>query len=383
MTKIFPRGMSVLGTVLLAGLACSEIGDSNPIAPAALTGSPTPVKGELTVCKIGSDASFSLTVNGVSQGGFGLTDGQCALVYSSLANPANNVTVTELPSGATLDSIVGVGIRGAQNDPTGTISQITILGTNAAAVKVGLEIGVVLTFYNTAPPPPPTGEIGDFVWNDANANGIQDAGELGIPGLTVTLSGAASATTTTGPAGDYLFTGLTAGSYTVTVATPAGYTASPTGAGTPATDNNGSPASVTLPTNSSSDLTIDFGFFVPAPPVGGEGCTPGYWKQSQHFNNWTAPYTPSTQFSAVFENAYPGKTLLQVLNNNGNTTGLDALGRHTVAALLDAASSGVNYDLTVAQVISQFNAVYPGTKTAYIAQKDIFEAYNQQGCPLN
>lgn len=383
MTKFGPRGMALLGTVLLAGLACSEAGDSNPIAPAALVTTPTPVRGELTVCKVGSDANFSLQVNGVSQGGFALTDGQCALVWNNLG-AADNVTVTELPGSATLDSLVGVGIRGSTSDPNGIITEITIIGSSSATVKVGLENGAVLTFYNTEPPPPPpTGSIGDFVWNDANGNGIQEGGEAGIPGQTVTLSGPVNATTTTGPAGDYLFTGLPAGSYTVTVATPAGYTASPTGAGTPATDNNGSPASVTLLTNSSSDLTIDFGFFVPAPPVGGQGCTPGYWKQSQHFNNWTAPYTPSTQFSAVFENAFPGKTLLQVLQNNGNTTGLDALGRHTVAALLDAASSGVNYDLTVAQVISQFNAVYPGTKSAYIAQKDIFEAYNQQGCPLN
>ncbi|MBK9151773.1 MAG: hypothetical protein IPM26_12610 [Saprospiraceae bacterium] len=33
--------------------------------------------------------------------------------------------------------------------------------------------------------------IGDFVWDDKNANGVQDAGEPGIPGLTVTLSGTA------------------------------------------------------------------------------------------------------------------------------------------------------------------------------------------------
>ena len=31
--------------------------------------------------------------------------------------------------------------------------------------------------------------IGDFVWNDTNGNGIQDAGEPGISGVTVTLSG--------------------------------------------------------------------------------------------------------------------------------------------------------------------------------------------------
>jgi uncharacterized repeat protein (TIGR01451 family) len=31
--------------------------------------------------------------------------------------------------------------------------------------------------------------LGDFVWEDLNANGIQDAGEPGIPGVTVTLTG--------------------------------------------------------------------------------------------------------------------------------------------------------------------------------------------------
>ena len=32
-----------------------------------------------------------------------------------------------------------------------------------------------------------TGAIGDFVWNDLNQNGIQDAGEAGIPNITVQL----------------------------------------------------------------------------------------------------------------------------------------------------------------------------------------------------
>lgn len=115
------------------------------------------------------------------------------------------------------------------------------------------------------------------------------------------------------------------------------------------------------------------------PPPGGEGCTPGYWKQSQHFDSWPAPYTPSTLFSAVFEDAFPGWTLLQVLQNGGG--GLDALGRHTVAALLNAASSGVNYNLTVQGVIDGFNNVFPGGD--YEGQKNIFAGFNEQGCPLN
>jgi len=117
----------------------------------------------------------------------------------------------------------------------------------------------------------------------------------------------------------------------------------------------------------------------PPPPGGGEGCTPGYWKQSQHFDSWPAPYTPNTLFSSVFENAFPGKTLVQVAGTGGG--GLNALGRHTVAALLNGASAGVDYDLTAQDVIDAFNAVFPGGD--YEGQKNIFEGFNEQGCPLN
>ncbi len=115
--------------------------------------------------------------------------------------------------------------------------------------------------------------------------------------------------------------------------------------------------------------------------LGGEGCTPGYWKQAHHFDSWTAPYTPDTPFADVFEDVFPGRTLLDVVSRNGG--GLNALGRHTVAALLNAASAGVSYDEALADVIGQFNHVPPGTKSAYNQLKNSFEAYNEQGCPLN
>lgn len=114
---------------------------------------------------------------------------------------------------------------------------------------------------------------------------------------------------------------------------------------------------------------------------GAEGCTPGYWKQEQHFDSWTTPYTPDTQFSAVFEDAFPGKTLLDVMKTGGG--GLEALGRHTVAGLLNSASSGVEYGQTTADVINTFNAAYPGTKYGYNAVKDDFAESNERGCPLN
>ena len=112
---------------------------------------------------------------------------------------------------------------------------------------------------------------------------------------------------------------------------------------------------------------------------GGDGCTPGYWKQPHHFDSWTYPYAPDTLFSDVFEDAFPGMTLLQVLRQGGGK--LNALGRHTVAALLNAASLDVSYDLTVSQVIDRFNSEYPDGD--YSGLKNTFEYFNELGCPID
>jgi hypothetical protein len=64
--------------------------------------------------------------------------------------------------------------------------------------------------------------IGDRVWYDLDADGIQDAGEAGVPGFPVTLQGVdldgntITRTTTTDGNGDYLFTGIPSGTYKVT-----------------------------------------------------------------------------------------------------------------------------------------------------------------------
>jgi uncharacterized repeat protein (TIGR01451 family) len=60
--------------------------------------------------------------------------------------------------------------------------------------------------------------LGDRVWLDADHDGVQDASEAGVAGVTVELlddSGAVVATATTGPDGHYLFAGLNPGTYSV------------------------------------------------------------------------------------------------------------------------------------------------------------------------
>ncbi|MGD8969182.1 MAG: SdrD B-like domain-containing protein, partial [Anaerolineae bacterium] len=62
--------------------------------------------------------------------------------------------------------------------------------------------------------------IGDYVWSDANDDGVQDQGEVGIGGVTVQLldnNDTVISTTVTLPGGWYLFSGLSAGSYKVRV----------------------------------------------------------------------------------------------------------------------------------------------------------------------
>src|SRR4030095_2518593 len=94
------------------------------------------------------------------------------------------------------------------------------------------------------------------------------------------------------------------------------------------------------------------------PPPSGDGCGVEFWQLPENFQNWPSQYTPTTLFSSVFEHAFPGRTLLQVLQTTG--TGLNALGRQTVAALLNAATIP-GFPLTTAQVISMFNAAFPSS----------------------
>ncbi len=53
-----------------------------------------------------------------------------------------------------------------------------------------------------------------------------------------------------------------------------------------------------------------------------------------------------------------------------------------MAALLNAASSGVSYAFTSTQIVNMYNDVVSGFLNAE-ATKDGFAAANEAGCPLN
>ena len=145
------------------------------------------------------------------------------------------------------------------NDPTPVIS----LGEGQSYLDA--DFG-----YRAAPS---GGSIGDFVWNDANKNGIQDAGEAGIPGVTVRLYDGANnllATTTTSGTGYYVFANRPAGNYQVEFQAPSGSSFSnPNQGSDPAKDSDANPVTgrtvVFYVATNATDLTWDAGLLVPVP----------------------------------------------------------------------------------------------------------------------
>ncbi len=126
-----------------------------------------------------------------------------------------------------------------------------------------------------------TAGIGDFVFEDLDADGIQDLGEAGIPNAEVKLldengdpvldENGDPITTTTDATGFYEFTGLTPGDYKVMFVQPDGFSrVSPFQEGDdPTVDSDANPedglmSDVVNLESGEFDETIDAGFFKPA-----------------------------------------------------------------------------------------------------------------------
>ena len=120
----------------------------------------------------------------------------------------------------------------------------------------------------------PSVSVGDYVWWDSDKDGIQDAGEQGIAGVTLTLTnvdgtpvvdvnGRPVTTTTTDANGRYSFDNLPLGQYKVTVTPPGGYraTTANSGSDTGVDSSTGSATSRNMTVNGDRDPTLDFGFY--------------------------------------------------------------------------------------------------------------------------
>ncbi|HCW7282606.1 TPA: fibrinogen-binding adhesin SdrG C-terminal domain-containing protein, partial [Staphylococcus aureus] len=105
--------------------------------------------------------------------------------------------------------------------------------------------------------------LGDYVWEDTNKDGKQDANEKGIKGVYVILkdsNGKELDRTTTDENGKYQFTGLGNGTYSVEFSTLAGYTPTTVNAGTDdAVDSDG--LTTTGVIKDADNMTLDSGFY--------------------------------------------------------------------------------------------------------------------------
>ncbi len=137
-----------------------------------------------------------------------------------------------------------------------TATDVTMAGTPLIATRINRTIDAGLV---------PLLTVGDFVWRDTNRNGIQDVGEPGVPGVTVTLldnSGVLLATTTTDASGMYSFGDLLPGDYQINFSNlPADTTFTAANRGAAGLDSDANPAggSTGIFTLSHDDLTRDAG----------------------------------------------------------------------------------------------------------------------------
>ena len=276
-----PLTFAVAGGSLPAGLGLNT-------ATGVITG--TPISA--------ATVSFSISV----------TDGKSCSALVPLSITIGSVPVCSLTATAT-PGVCNSATN--QYDLTGTVSATNATGSQSLTIAVGSEASTVVTLTGNGPVSytlsglqsgtavktvtvlssatacgtasttytapasctvaPQLASLGDKVFRDNNANGLQDPTiDTPLPGVTVTLisNGTVVATTTTASSGTgigcYSFTGLTPGvPYSVSFTTPVGFSATTPLSGTDKSVDsdpvNGITAPVTL-TAGENNITIDAGF---------------------------------------------------------------------------------------------------------------------------
>ncbi len=272
-----------------------------------------------------------------------------------------------LPAGYTSWTAVDQGMNDLLDsdvDPTSGLTGVIVL---TAGDLPNLTVDAGLT--------PILGSIGNYVWNDANGDGDQDAGESGQNGLTVSLlkwfndpvdgwgyHTIATDTTDTesGENGRYLFGNLEAGLYKVQFSKPADtssrYFRYTVKGSDPLSDNDsnadlttGLTDTITLPYGQ-SDLTIDAGFIELASlgdRVWIDANDNGIFDGPDSY--WTGPPITVTLYDAT--------------NTGLRTKSTDATGYYRFDRLTPGQYS-VGFSLPAGYIFAEQNATIPGATEA-------------------
>jgi hypothetical protein len=292
-------------------------------------------------------------------------------VTSLVASGANSLLVTPIAPGVPVNRINdGAGLLVIYED--GTDAEIGIVdGADVAFINapdLPREVTIPRTFTFT---PEPVDRQADLTIFTASVSDDVDGPPLRPTGITVQADGTVVVVFDTELDSN---DGYEWDTFTPSITVPAGV------------------SSITVEVQSEDNLDtgdlpasliwIAAGLAVPITPEdgGGQGCTPGYWKQEHHFDSWVSTgYAPGDSFDDTFGVESSFDTLLDGVAAKGGQE--NALARHAVAALLNAGSPGVSYEFSTADVIAKVQAAYDTEDWNFY--KDMLEYQNEMGCPLN
>ncbi len=131
------------------------------------------------------------------------------IVATTTTNSDGEFSFINLTEGSYMVQVANPGEIGENTTNANELTFDVACGEEVVEINFGYQL-----------PDEDTASIGDLVYSDLNNNGIQDPGEPGVPGVTITLQdddGNVIATTMTDGLGNYLFDGLATGNYVVLV----------------------------------------------------------------------------------------------------------------------------------------------------------------------
>lgn len=207
------------GTYQFADVAPGEYGLEVILPDGYIAGGPSAYNVNVTSGS-SAQANFILLVKGVIQGAV-FDDVNGNIVQDSGESGVAGVVVTR-NDGPTTTTDSNGGYSFADVEPGTYTLDITVpdgyVATESTSVDIPLASGGAA---GASFPLNAKGVIQGVAFDDLNGNGLFDADELGVGGVTVTLDG--ETTTTTSNSGSYRFEEIAPGGHAVEIALPTGY----------------------------------------------------------------------------------------------------------------------------------------------------------------